>query len=387
MKQPLLNVLFLNSWYPNKVLSHNGNFIQQHAKAVNLKANVYCLHAQSVRQEKEFEISIYREEGPTELVVYYKKEVNNSPFGIFAKKRRQHAAYLKGYQEILKICKSIDIVHLNVTFPAGFFALFLNKKYRIPFIISEHSTVFLETNRESYNYIQRYIIRRISKKASVICPVSEDLKNAMQRSGVQGDFKIIPNVVNTSFFKYQKEKPYLRHQILHVSSLKDEQKNVQGILNVISNLSKRRQDFRLTIIGDGDLDFVRAHMKEIGMNASVCELIGKSSLEFVANKMQESSVFLLFSNYENSPCVISEALVCGVPVVSSDVGGVSEMLEERNGVLVPAQNEEVLLECLDQVLETLDNYDNKAIADKAIARYSYEKVAEQFIDVYNKIKE
>lgn len=384
MEQTLLNVLFLNSWYPNKVLSHNGNFIQQHAKAVSLLANVYCLHAMSIDQEKKFEISIVKNEGIVEVVVYYKKVVNDGLFALFEKKKRQHAAYLKGFQEILKICKSIDIVHLNVVFPAGFFAMFLKTKYKIPFVITEHSTVFLETNRETYNIVQRYYIRKITNKAGVICPVSEDLKKAMRRHGVQGDFQVIPNVVNTSFFRFQKEKPCLSYQILHVSSLKEEHKNVKGILNVVRVLHEKRKDFKFTIIGDGDLNSVRDYMKEIGMDESICELVGKSSLEFVAKKMRESNVFLLFSNYENSPCVISEALVCGLPVVASDVGGISEMLDESNGVLVPAQNELILLKALNQVLETLDNYDNKAIAKKAVARYSYENVAKQFINIYQK---
>lgn len=384
MEQTLLNVLFLNSWYPNKVLSHNGNFIQQHAKAVSLYANVYCLHTMSIDQEKKFEISIVKNEGIVEVVVYYKKVVKDGFFALFEKKKRQHAAYLKGFQEILKICKSIDIVHLNVIFPAGFFAMFLKKKYKIPFVITEHSTVFLETNRETYNIVQRYYVRKIANKAGVICPVSEDLKKAMRRHGIQGDFQVIPNVVNTSFFRFQKEKPCLSNQILHVSSLKEDHKNVKGILNVVRILHEKRKDFKFTIIGDGDLNSVRDYMKEIGMDESICELVGKSSLEFVAKKMRESNVFLLFSNYENLPCVISEALVCGLPVVASDVGGISEMLDESNGVLVPAQNEQILLKALNQVLETLDNYDNKAIAKKAVARYSYANVAKQFINIYQK---
>ena len=49
-----LNILFLAYWYPNKLDTQNGNFIQQHARAVSKVCNVYVLHAVSRLQEQDF---------------------------------------------------------------------------------------------------------------------------------------------------------------------------------------------------------------------------------------------------------------------------------------------------------------------------------------------
>ncbi len=380
-----LTVLFLNSWYPNEVSSQNGNFIQQHARAVSLFCNVVALHVQSKNQKKEIAISKKYNKNVFEVIVYYKKINTNHISSSITKKKQRHKAYLKGYEQILKEFKSINMIHLNVILPAGFFALYLNKKYNIPFVITEHSTVFLDSNPLNHNFIEKYFVKKITKKASAICPVSIDLKNALIKYGVKGNYKTIPNVVDTNLFHYNRNKNSNKLNILHVSTLVDAHKNIKGILNVIKKISKIRNDFFFHIVGDGDIEGVKNYAKKIELESNIYTIDSQKPLNEIAKLMQKSHLFLLFSNYENLPCVISESLVSGVPVLSSNVGGIAEMISKKNGVLVNAKKEQELLESLDSILSNLVKYNGKEIAKNAILKYSYKSVGQQYLDLYNKI--
>jgi len=379
-----LSVLFVNSWYPNEVLSQNGNFIQQHARAVSIYCKVAAIHVQSNNQKERIKISKGYNKDVYEVIVYYKKIKLNSVLASLIKKRRQHKAYLSGYRQVLKEFKRIDIVHLNVVLPAGFFALYLKKTFNIPFIVTEHSTIYLKSNPSNHGLIEKYIVKKIIGKASFICPVSKDLKNALEKYGIKGRFQIIPNVVDTNLFQFNINKKLKTINILHVSSLVEEQKNIKGILNVIKKLSEMRTNFTFQIIGDGHIQSVKEYAQKIKLENKFYNFTGQKPLEKIAEAMKGSHLFIMFSNYENLPCVIAESLVSGLPVLSSNVGGIDEMISKENGILVAARNENELLRALYKLLNNTANYNGEKIATNAISKYSYEIVGKQFLNLYNK---
>jgi glycosyltransferase involved in cell wall biosynthesis len=102
----------------------------------------------------------------------------------------------------------------------------------------------------------------------------------------------------------------------------------------------------------------------------------------VARQMQLSSVLLLFSRYENLPCVLLEALCCGLPVVSSRVGGIGEVINDSNGILVESGNVEQLAAAMIGIIENYKIYDRASIAKEALAMYNYEAVGKKYLSVY-----
>ncbi len=379
-----LSILFLSSWYPNEISGQNGNFIQQHARAVSLYCNVAVLHVQGKDQQDTVKITKVYNEGVYEVIVYYKRLNSNSILSYYSKRQKQHKAFLEGYTQVLKELKSIDLIHLNVVLPAGFFAVYLNNKFNIPFIITEHSTVFLDSNPLDHNFIEKYFVKKITKSADYICPVSVDLKNAMVKYGIYGKFVVIPNVVNTKIFQLNKNKNSKKINILHVSTLVDRHKNIKGIINVIKKLSNIRTDFVFHVIGDGDVEKIREYANEVKLGKTFFNFQNQKSSEKIADAMQSSHLFLMFSNYENSPCVISESLVSGIPVIATDVGGIKEMISKKNGILVEAQNENELLVAINQLLDNLSEYDGEKISTAAKIKYSYENIGKQYLNLYRK---
>jgi glycosyltransferase involved in cell wall biosynthesis len=112
---------------------------------------------------------------------------------------------------------------------------------------------------------------------------------------------------------------------------------------------------------------------------------GSKSERDIAEIMRASDVFVLFSNYENLPCVISEALMTGLPVISTHVGGIPEMLDDTNGILIKPGDEEALLKSLVMMITRYETYDKKAISERAQKIYSCAEVADQYLEVYEKI--
>ena len=93
----------------------------------------------------------------------------------------------------------------------------------------------------------------------------------------------------------------------------------------------------------------------------------------------------MFSNYENLPVVILESYACGVPVISTRVGGIHEHLHTGLGKLVEKQNEEQFLDELRSFLDNPDIYNKLEIRDYAVNHFSKEVIGKSLAKVYNEV--
>ncbi len=100
--------------------------------------------------------------------------------------------------------------------------------------------------------------------------------------------------------------------------------------------------------------------------------------------MQSADVFALFSNYENLPCVILESFSCGLPVISTDVGGISEFFPKNFGKLITKQDSEKLLESILHFYKKEKKYDVSKMHQYVIDNFSTEVVGKAFLTCYNK---
>ena len=377
-----IKVLFLSSWYPNRVQPKNGNFIQKHAQAVARKAEVASLHVISDANAEDYEIATQTVEGVYEVIVYYPKSTKWRP-------DKKYLLYLeahrKGYAHIRKEWGDANITHLNIIYPAGLFAMELKEKYNIPFVLSENWTAWLPINPYEFTSIERYFIKKIGAQTSVFCPVSEDLQRAFVNFGFEGPFRIVPNVVDIDKFVFKNKEGVPPIKILHVSTFKDEHKNISGILRVLANLQSHRSDFEVTMVGNKFGDLYDKTIKELGIAKERLNILPEVSTEQIAELMRSHHIFVLFSNYENLPCVVAEAHCTGMVVVGSDVGGTREMIDAHNGVIVQARDEVGLLDRLVQVMDNLATYQPAAIQAQASKRYSYDSVGEAFINIYKEV--
>ncbi|WOC51824.1 hypothetical protein BPO_1177 [Bergeyella porcorum] len=125
------------------------------------------------------------------------------------------------------------------------FAVWLKWRYRIPFVISEHWSIYLKENRSKLSKGKLYIAKIIARYASCILPVSYAMKNHLTKLGFQNRFKVVGNVVDTQLFsvKNDKSEPFT---FLHISNLVP-LKNADKIIKVATQLRATHQNFRLCI--------------------------------------------------------------------------------------------------------------------------------------------
>lgn len=385
MTEKRLNILFLASWYPNKVFPKNGNFVQKHAQAVSQYCNVAVLHIIANKQNQKFEVETTDNNGVLEVIVYYKKINGSSPIHKYQKLKRRHEAHVLGYHEVLKSIGKIDLTHLNVTYPAGLFALYLKQRHKIPYIITEHSTAYLPSSTHQFSKIETKWIKKIGLNASIICPVSQGLADSMEQFGVNNTYEIVPNVVNTTIFKPTASKQASdKIRILHISNLKDEQKNITGILNVIKKLSDLRKDFTLTILGEGNNEHYKQKAKNLKIHENVIRFESEKTTTEVAELINNNDLFLLFSNYETFSVVIAEAWACGLPIITSKCGGLTETITKENGIQVKVGDEAELLNQLNTMLNQITTYNPGVISTQFGNKFSYETVGKTFLTIYKR---
>lgn len=372
------HILFLASWYPNRKSPFAGDFIQRHALAVSSQNKVTVLHAtRNDAQQKSYEIS-ENQKIIKEITVYYKGSFFR-PFNYF---KRLIALY-KG----LKLVESYDLVHLNVTYPAGVFALFLKFFKKKKYVITEHWTGFRDDKFRKINPVERSLIQLILSHCEVLMPVSTDLANNIrQNTGFKKEIKIIPNIVDTLNFRPRTEpKPtHTKTRFLHLSSLNEQQKNITGMLNVAKRLAEENHSFEFYIGGNGDLKLIQDFITNNELQEF---LFPVSSLPYekVGELMNQSDCFVLFSNYETQSCVRLESFSCGLPFIGTNIGGVNEFFPDDFGILVEKGNEEELFDAMRKVIEGKKFAEKEEMHQYAVNEFSVASISKKFNVIYEKV--
>ncbi|MEY8758003.1 glycosyltransferase [Chryseobacterium tongliaoense] len=372
-----MKVLFISSWFPNKLEPTNGNFVQRHAEAVSLLHDVEILHAiGDFNQKEKFIFDDQEINGLRTLIIYYKNSKNPALNFLMRMK-----AYQLGFSKMNKP----DLVHANVLHNNMLFAVYLKKKFGIPFVVTEHWTAFQEENLHKTSSNIKRIARYIARNAGYIFPVSNNLKESLKLLGITTPMKVISNVVDTEVFTI---KPGAQHQgsirFLHVSSLIP-RKRPKDIIKAVHALHENGYQVSLEIGGDGDTESLIDLIKEIGAEDYI-KVFGMISYQEVAEKMQNSDYFILFSENETQGCVILESYACGKPVISTKVGGAAEFIIDGLGVGIEKNNTDQLYTTLENICKNGYSFkDENQIREFAVAGYSREAIAKQFTDIYHQL--
>jgi glycosyltransferase involved in cell wall biosynthesis len=263
----------------------------------------------------------------------------------------------------------------------------------VPYLLTEHWTAFQPGNVERLGRARRWLAGFLVRQAAACTPVSEDLRRALAAlGGVNRHTTIIPNVVDMGLF-HLPTAPASRSGLLHVAAFNEQAKNLSGLLRTVAHLratAPALPGLHLRIAGYGPAE---ARMHQLAANLDLLadgtvEFLGKLTSAQVAAEMRRASCFVLFSNYENLPCVLIEAQASGLPAVATRVNGVPELLlpDGQFGLLVPPADEAALAEALRTVLlAPPGRFDAATLRARAVAKFSYLTVGRAFRAVYDRI--
>lgn len=379
-------ILFIPRWYPDRYDNMYGLFIQKHALTLKNEFDVSVLYISSDPFLEPGKVEKSEEDfhGIREFRIYYGKRKNPVANAFEYAKNA-----MEGLRWVIHKTGLPDISHVHVLSRTAFPALWLKYTKGIPYLITEHWSRYLPVNisKGAYSGFLRKLFTRFAvKNAFAVTTVTKNLANAMQQLGLKNEYFVIPNVADINDFRPEENKsPGLVKKFVHVSCFDEPAKNIKGIINVFQKIASQRSDFLLEIIGDGkDFKMIKEYAQNTGLMNERIFFTGLLTGDILSDKMRHADAFVMFSNYENLPCTIVESLCCGVPVISSDVGGINEHISADSGILVPPGDETGLAEAVNVVLNNSRSFDQEKIRRYALEHFSMEIIKEKFKRVYER---
>lgn len=379
-------ILWLASWYPNKLEPLSGDFIERHAIAASLLNDITVIHVVKDHLNKTTGssniIKSHDPSYPTLNVVtcYYKShDILGSLFSLLKYLLHQK----KLINEYIRVNGKPDLINVHISFKAALGALYCKWRYGIRYIVSEQWTIFCPEAKPSFNdqpLVARWLIRMIYKNADSTTAVSTYLAQSLSDK-----FKItlpvrIPNVVDTDLFHPQKAK----HDVftfIHISVL-NFQKNPDDIIDAIALLRDRTsRPFRLIIYGP----FIQQLEDRIS-NLSLTGCIsyrGEVTQDQLAAEVRKCQSLLLYSRFETFGCVVIEGMAAGLPVIASDIPVMRELVKDNvTGVFVPPENPEALAQKMLWMIDNYHRFDSNALNESAKENYSFRRISAAFDQLY-----
>lgn len=381
-------VLFLTKWYPNRFDSLDGIFVVDHVKAIAQKHEIYVLFVLSDNKLKNPTKEIIRhKEGYTEHIIYFRcrktglKILDKVIAGI-----RYISVQYKAWRRIKKKWGKPNLIHIHVLLRNSLLALWLKKTSNIPYLITEHWSGYDPSNGYKIGWLKKMGIRTVIKNASIVTGVSEYLCTYLKKYDQKGNYKIISNAINESLFKPLNSKSnHQKKKIIHISSLSNYHKNFGNILKSIAEISKMRNDFEFHVIGKGEEEESQKELaKRLGVFNRTVFFHGHLTKTKTAKHISESNLMVLFSHYETQSCVVLESLMCGVPVIAPMLGGVKELVNKNNGILIRPNDKDELNKAICSILDNKISFHSEIIRKEALI-YGYNSVGSKFSSLYHDI--
>ena len=382
-------VLHLVTWFPSSDNNIDGIFIRRHIEL--LKADDNYEHIVVQKSSSKFSIIYHllslfgfftkRTIGTTDVIQLPVESVlYNRIFWRYKKvlEKKQLQRLVKKYKPFL--------CHLHVVYGFGEEAVYLKKKLGIPFIITEHMGPFpfeWLTNKEA-------AVTQPIKEASVVVAVSTaQAKQIDAYTGVKA--LVIPNVVDEVSFRFEESDARATaangFQLVFVG-IYAKAKGVDYLLRVWPEFLKAHPGSVLHLVGDATgerMHELQALIAEMGMANSI-QFHGRLSATELCKLHQRCDFYVSGSEWESFGLSMLEALFTGLPVLSTNCGGVTDFITAENGLLLENdQQKRTLLNGLLQMAEQLPLYNRKEIARNVRAKFSNNVIQENYFRIYKQV--
>jgi len=288
--------------------------------------------------------------------------------------------------------EKLDLLHVHYAIPhasAAYMARQILKTHgvTIPFVTTLHGTDITLVGKDvSYEPVVTFSINQ----SDGVTAVSEDLRRETYASfKITNDIEVIPNFIDLEKFKKQKKEHFKKAicpngeaLVVHTSNFR-KVKRVQDVVKVFANLHNEIPS-KLLMIGDGPERTRAENMcRDLDINDAV-RFLGK--LEAVEEVLSVADLFLMPSEKESFGLAALEAMACEVPVISSDAGGLPElMIQGVTGFMSPVGDIEDMTK---HALFILDKNNLPKFKENALKRaqeFDITKILPLYENYYQKI--
>lgn len=374
------HVLFIPKWYPNRNDPQLGDFLRKQALAATSHVRMSVLYIAPVIGDDVQEAS--GNEGMWELRCYY--HASDHPWRAWRKAvnfLRYRRAALSGWERIVRERGRPDLIHAYILVRAVLVAWWLKRRHGIPYIVSEQSSEYLDGSYARKGPLFKAWNRRLMRGAEVITVVSAWLGDALVEHGLCTRYTVVPNVIPGL------DRPLPPRgdpgHFLIVADLVDRTKNVSGVIRALAQARREDRRLRLTVIGDGpDRRMLEGLARTEGI-ADHVHFLGRMANDDVLGHVAGCAAMIVNSNVETFSVVTGEALAQGKPVIATRCGGPVAFITPANGILIEPKDTIALGAAMLDMTAHAHRYDPQAIRADLRERFSPERVAELFREVYS----
>lgn len=378
-----MHVLHIPSWYVRQDDPAKGSFFREQAIALNesgMCVGVIAPDETPERKYDRFSIDTFDDNG---VLTLRSRRKNWLPWNISP---LDTVPWLAGgmalYRAYEKQHGRPQILHAQGLQKAGFLAAWINAQHGIPYVVTEHSSVYF---RKKLPYWQKLAAGLPVKNAARRFAVSRALCDAMEQNwpSTAGSWDVLPNMVQVAA-----ERTPLRStdsfNILHISLL-DENKDVGMLVRAFANAFGADMRAQLTIGGDGqERQRLQTLSKELGISDRV-RFPGYLDRAQVAREMANADLFVLSSRHETFGVVLIEALAAGTPIVATACGGPQDIVTPDDGLLVPVGDVSAMSAALATMRQNIASYDAEDIRVRCNARFGKRAFVQRLTGVYESV--
>jgi glycosyltransferase involved in cell wall biosynthesis len=316
---------------------------------------------------------------------------------------------------LLKLRDEYDIVFVSGYKALGVAAVLIGKLFRKPCILKadsngEMSGAFFAGGLKKVGFapssfgVRLFLSARnaILRGADRFVAISSDIGAELAQNGVPGSrIDTITNSVDTSrFFPVDARR---KHELRRTLGIPNDYtvvaftgrlvsyKGLPLLLRVWNDICRQRSDMLLVLIGSGGLDMhnceaeLRAYVRSQGLQERV---VFTGDVRNVDEYLQMSDIFVFPTEKEAFPLALIEAMACGLPVITTPVGGIKDILAHgKNGLLVEPGDAQQLSHALQTLGADIAQRTRLGAAAMASvqARYTRVMVAEKYIALFRQL--
>ncbi|MCM1184235.1 MAG: glycosyltransferase family 4 protein [Roseburia sp.] len=387
-----MNVLIIPAFFRTKARPTMGSFFMDQAVALRRAGHqvtiLYC-DSYSVKCVGEWlryaEESVQTAEG---IPIYRARVFCPLKHGMEGHREAFTETIIRLYENYVEKEQKVDVIHAHCCVWAGYAAMRLSEKKRIPYVITEHATMFGLHRDKISGKNNQYIAEAFKKADSVIC-VSNAFRRLLSEYRPETEMKVIGNVVDCERFVPAADSGH-GGSFLSICYMETEdqlrKKGMDILLKAWRQIARKYPEARLLIGGGGRAQRkVLEWVREYRIQESV-ELLGSLSRAEVVAQMQQCDCFVLPSRYETFGVVYIEAMACGKPVIAAANGGPDDFVTDSNGLLIAPEDVDALRDAMERMLQDREQYVAADIRAYVESGFSAPAIARQLEDVYKEVK-
>lgn len=294
----------------------------------------------------------------------------------------------------IAISHGLDLIHVHYAIPHAYAAyiakqILCEKGIHLPIMTTLHGTdITLVGRHPGYQSAVEFSINQ----SDVVTTVSESLKQqTLEIFDIKKDIKVIPNFIDVSLF--EQDTPCVRSNfaetderiLIHVSNLR-KVKRVSDVIEVFHLVQKEIKS-KLIIVGEGpEWEQASYLIRKYNLENKVRK-VGK--VKNLYQILKQSDLFLLTSSQESFGLAALEAMAAGVPVVSSDVGGIPEVnVDGETGFVCPMGDIKAMTQAAIKILKTDEDLNRfKKNAKRHSALFDLEHILPKYEFLYENLEQ